>query len=77
MTDKMVDVTIHVDETIAAEKREAIQEKLRSLDGVMAAASRDRTPHLIVVEYNPDLIDSHKILDTVIDSGVHAELIGM
>ena len=77
MTDKMVDVTIHIDETVAAEKREGIQDRLRSLDGVMAAASQDQTPHLMVVEYNRDLIDSRKILDTVTDTGVHAELIGM
>jgi hypothetical protein len=77
MTEKMVDVTIHIDETVAAEEREGIQDKLRSLDGVMAAASHDHTPHLMVVEYNPELIDSRKILDTVTDSGVHAELIGM
>jgi hypothetical protein len=77
MTNKMVDVTIHIDETITAENLEAIQDKLRSLPGVLAAVSHNRTPHLMVVEYNPDLIHSHKILDTVIDSGVHAELIGM
>jgi len=72
-----VDVTIHIDEQVAAEEREGIQKKLRSLDGVMAAASHDHTPHLMIVEYNPDLIDSRKILDTVTDTGVHAELVGM
>ena len=77
MTDKMVDVTIHIDETVAGEEREGIQDKLRSLDGVMAAASHEHTPHLMLVEYNPDLIDSRKILDTVTDTGIHAELIGM
>jgi hypothetical protein len=77
MTDKMADVTIHIDEALVAEEREAIQDRLRSLDGVMAAASQDPTPHLVVVEYNPDLIDSRTILDTVTDGGLHAELIGM
>jgi len=75
--DKMADVTIHIDEAVAAEERVGIQDRLRSLDGVMAAASQDATPHLMVVEYNPDRIDSRKILDTVTASGVHAELIGM
>lgn len=77
MTDNMVDVTIHIDEAVDAEEREGIQDTLRGLDGVMAAASHDSTPHLVVVEYNPDLIDSHQILETVVDSGVNAELIGM
>ena len=75
--DKMADVAIHIDEAVAAEQREGLQDKLRSLDGVMAAASQDDTPHLMLVEYDPNLIDSRKILDAVTDSGVHAELIGM
>ena len=77
MTDKMADVTIHIDEAVAVEDRERLQNRLRSLDGVMAAASQDATPHLMVVEYDPDVIDSRQILDTVTDSGLHAELIGM
>jgi hypothetical protein len=77
MMDKMADVTIHIDEAVPAEDREGLQDKLRSLDGVMAAASQDHTPHLMVVEYNPDRIDSRTILEAVTDSGVHAELIGM
>ncbi len=75
--DKMADVTIHIDETVAVDDREGLQDKLRALDGVLAAASQDETPHLMVVEYNPDLIDSREILDAVTDSGVHAELIGL
>ena len=75
--DKMADVTIHIDEAVAVEQREGLQDKLRTLDGVLAAASQDDTPHLVVVEYNPDLIDSREILDAVTDSGLHAELIGM
>lgn len=75
--DKMADVTIHIDEAVAVEEREGLQDKLRALDGVLAAASQDDTPHLIVVEYNPDLIDSREILDAVTDCGLHAELIGM
>jgi len=75
--EKMADVTIHIDETIADEEREGLQDTLRTLDGVLAAASQDETPHLMIVEYNPDLIDSREILDAVTGSGVHAELIGM
>ena len=77
MTDNMVDVTIHINEAVDAVEREGIQDKLRGLDGVMAAASHETTPHLMIVEYNPDLIESHQILETVVDSGVNAELIGI
>lgn len=77
MTGKVVDVTIHLDESLEAEGREKIQDKLRGLRGVVAATSQDETPHLLVVAYDPDAIDGRAILDTVTDSGIQAELVGM
>ncbi|MFO8153494.1 ATP-binding protein [Thioalkalivibrio sp.] len=77
MTDKVVDVTIHLDESLGAADREKIQDELRGLRGVVAASSQDETPHLVVVGYDPDAIDGRAILDTVTDSGIQAELVGM
>lgn len=77
MDTKLVDVTLHIDETIDHETREGVQDKLRALSGVMAAASHDERPHLVVVEYDPDQVSSQNILACVKDQGVHAELIGL
>ncbi len=77
MSNNMVDVTVHIDENVDAERREALAEKLLSVNGVMAAASHEEKPHLMVVEYDPALVNSGEILDTVKSSGVHAELIGL
>ncbi len=74
---KMVDVTLHIDENIDHASREVMQDKLRALDGVVAAVSRDEKPHLLVVEYNPDRVNSDAILACVQEQGVHAELIGL
>ena len=77
MSNNMADVTIHIDETIDAEARERIQDELCGMSGVMAASSHEEKPHLVVVEYDPERINSHRLLDTVTASGVHAQLIGL
>jgi hypothetical protein len=74
---KLVDVTIHIDETIDHARREAVADRVRALDGVVAAASHDEKPHLMVIEYNPDRVSSSAILARVRESGVHAEMIGL
>jgi len=70
-------VTVHTDENVDQETREQIQDKLRALAGVVAAVSREERPHLMIVEYNPQEVDSQAILACVTRQGVHAELIGL
>lgn len=77
MSNHMADVTIHIDEDTDHSARERIQDALRELPGVMAASSHDERPHLMVVEYDPERINSRQLLDKVTASGVHAELIGL
>ncbi len=73
----LVDITLHIDENLSAEQRETIEESLRALDGVVSVHNSEKTPHLSIVQYNPDVMDSKRILKRVTDQGVHAELIGM
>ena len=73
----LVDITLHIDENLSAEQRETIEESLRALDGVVSVHNSEKTPHLSIVQYNPDVMDSKSILKRVTDQGVHAELIGM
>ncbi|WP_018865234.1 MULTISPECIES: hypothetical protein [Thioalkalivibrio] len=77
MSQHMADVTIHIDEDIERAIRLRIQDELRGLDGVMAASSHDNRPHLLVVEYDPERVNSRQLLDTVTANGVTAELIGL
>ncbi len=77
MGTKMVDVMLHIDENTTRNEREALRDKVLARDGVMAASYRDETPHLLVVEYDPDVLSSKAILDAVETAGVHAELVGM
>jgi hypothetical protein len=74
---KLVDVTVHIDESVDHAGRERIAESLRALNGVVSAVPHDERPHLMVVGYNPDRVTSQAILARVKSTGVHAELIGL
>lgn len=77
MEQKMVDVTLHIDEETTTDERENLRDQLLKLDGVMAANYQDNQPHLMIVEYNPDQTTSHRLIETAEQRGYHAELIGL
>ena len=70
-------VTIHVDETLDRVTRGWIQGKLHEMDGVAKVTSLDDRPHLILVKYSPNTVDSQAILACVKDQAIHAQLIGL
>jgi len=74
---KKTDITLHVDETLDAQRRAELRRSLCTLPGVFDVVNRDETPHLMVVEYNPYSLKSDEILRTVTRRGLHAELIGL
>lgn len=72
----IVDVVLHIDETLDRQRRSQIEDALRAMDGVVSIHNPDDRPHLCVIAYNPDKTSSAAILRTVTNEGVHAELIG-
>jgi len=74
---KMVDVVVHVDESIDKSARTAMEDKVRGVDGVLSVGQHDDKPHLMIVEYDPDKTSSGAILTCVRDQGVHAKIIGL
>jgi hypothetical protein len=73
----LVDVTLHIDESLGSAQRAKMEDVLRALDGVVSVHNPDARPHLTMVEYNPDRLKSADILKAVTSQGVHAELIGL
>lgn len=69
------DITIHIDETLAAEQRADLESAMRAIDGVIAP--RFNLPHLLVVLYNAGRTRPAALLDAVRASGYHAQLVGM
>lgn len=74
---KLVDVVVHVDESIDKSTRTAMEDRVRGLEGVVSVGQHDEKPHLMVVEYNPDQTSSGDILALVRGQGVHAEIVGL
>jgi len=73
----LVDITMHIDENLNAEQKGTLEESLRALDGVISVHNSEKTPHLSIVQYNPDKTNSKSILKRITDQGAHAELIGL
>jgi hypothetical protein len=73
----LVDVTIHIDETVDESRRPKLVDKVRQQDGVVSVGYHDEKPHLMIIEYNPEKINSTTLLQTIKDEGLHAELIGL
>ena len=77
MADQIADITMHIDESTTHEARERLRDELLSIDGVMAAAYHDEKPHLIVMAYDPDVVNSSTFVKTAQEQGLHAELVGL
>ena len=76
MNTKLAEVTLHIDENTSHDEREGFRDVLLAMGGVMAAASHDEKPHLILIEYNPDAINSIEFVNAAKKHNLHAELIG-
>lgn len=77
MSMSLVDVTIHVDEGINEDQQNTIIEALRDCNGVVAVGHQHKSFHLFIVEYDPEVVNSERLLEVVKNQGVHAELIGL
>jgi hypothetical protein len=77
MANQIADIVMHVDENLTHEAREKLRDELLSMDGVMAAAYQDEKPHLMVMAYDPDVVNSLTFVKTAEEQGLHAELVGL
>ncbi len=71
------DFIIHVDESLTREQLDGLEAVIRENACVVSAAASEKTPHLMLVAYDPDCAKSKKILDSVIAQGVHATALGL
>lgn len=74
---QLADVTLHIEDTLDADQQATVEEQLRALDGVVSVHTPDNRPHLTMVEYNPDKLNSSQVLETVRANGLSAHMIGM
>ncbi|MGF1548604.1 MAG: heavy-metal-associated domain-containing protein [Thiotrichales bacterium] len=77
MAGRHADIVVHIDETLDEHRLRDLEKDLGTATGIISACVHENRRHLLVVDYDPDLISSQRILHSVRHHGVHAELIGM
>lgn len=73
----IVDMIVHVDETISAEKMHELEDVVRTDACVISACSSHENSHMLLVTYNPACTTSGNVLNMVQAQGVHANLVGL
>ena len=63
MDTRLAEVTLHIDEETSHDAREKFRDVLLAMNGVIAAAGQDERPHLMLIEYNPDVINSTQVCE--------------
>jgi hypothetical protein len=67
---------VHINESLSDDQIHDIEKNLSGVNGIVCACTHIKTPHLMVVDYDPQTIDSRDLLSHFQRSGVHACLIG-
>ncbi|MGF1643993.1 MAG: heavy-metal-associated domain-containing protein [Thiotrichales bacterium] len=71
------DIVVHIDETLDDQRLHDLERALIADAGVISACVHENRRHLLVVDYDPALISSQRILRSVQHHGVHAALVGL
>ena len=74
---QMVDVMIHIDETLSDESLKMVEAAVREDMCVISAGIPADNKHMMLVAFNPECASAADILTRVKNAGVHAELVGM
>lgn len=70
------DVLIHIDQALSAGEKHALEERLRTIPGVIAPRFNPGRDHLLLVAFDPAQIKTSAMLDSVRAGGYRAQLIG-
>lgn len=71
MNISIADMVVHIDQSLPQKQRDEIEAAVRQKACVVSASIHDKTPHLMLVAFNPDCVTSMEILDCVRENGVH------
>ena len=74
--DRSVEIVVHIDETLAEQKRAELVRALEQNDGIISAEFCPLRYHLMLVRYDRDAFNSQEVLGKVSDQDVRAVLIG-
>ena len=77
MSNQQINVIVHVAGELGAAERTSIAETIAAQPGVSRAQPCPKAARLILVDYDPVAISAQRILGSVRDRGVTAQLVGL
>lgn len=77
MNTEKVNLVLHIDEELSKGEIETLEKDLAHEPGVRSACVHERRRHLMVVDYDPEMVQSMQILSNLKAHGYHAELVGI
>lgn len=67
---------VHINESLSADEIHDIERELSGVRGVVSACAHVKTPHLLVIDYDPRALEASQLLHHFHRSGLHAALVG-
>ena len=77
MSQDLVDVVVHIDETLPREELKTLEDHIHGIGGVVSACNLEDRSHLISITYDAAQVKSQDILTKIQSEGLHAELVGL
>jgi hypothetical protein len=71
------DILIHIDDHLDRARIHRLERELSHELGIYSACVHERTPHLMVVDFDPAAVRPSDIVRSVRHRGLHAEMIGL
>ena len=69
-------VVVHIDENLTSEEIQQLEQEVCHMNGIVSAWMDVKTPHLMVVDYDPQVVESGMLLAHIQGTGVHPSLLG-
>ncbi len=71
------DIVIHIDEDLDDDDIHDLERAMAGEPGVVSACVHERTPHLLVVDFDPDTVRPSHLVESVRSKGLHASMLGL
>ena len=76
MSHHNADAIVHINETLDEMDLLALEDEISENVGVVCATHNPKFPHLMMVDYDSDMMRSTDFLGAVRGHGLHAQLVG-
>jgi hypothetical protein len=71
-----VEIIVHVDETLDEPRRTDLVNSLEDISGISSAEFCPLRYHLMLINYDRNMLNSKEVLTGVVAQNIHAKLIG-